>query len=83
MTGFDNFDKAAYYEPRISTIGHIQENIWSACADLFLRIWKGKVEKVLLYGYREGIFWTVAAVKAAAKVPDRGKLSQRADHVRN
>ena len=42
VTGFDNFDKAAYYEPRISTISHIRENVGIACVDLFLHIWKGE-----------------------------------------
>ena len=70
VTGFDNFDKAAYYEPRISTIGHIRENVGIACADLFLRIWKGEDSERFYYTDTEGIFWDSCGCKAA-KVPDQ------------
>lgn len=82
VTGFDNFDKAAYYEPRISTISHIRENVGIACVDLFLHIWKGgKTGPVLLYGYRRhflGQLWLYAGRSAGS-----GRIFKRAGHVWN
>lgn len=70
MTGFDNFDKAAYYVPRISTISHIRENVGVACADLFLRIWKGEKPDRFYYTDTEGVFWDSCGC-TAAEVPDQ------------
>lgn len=51
VTGFDDFDKASYYMPRISTISHIREDVGYLCADIFLRLWRG--EKVPHANYTE------------------------------
>ena len=51
VTGFDDFDKASYYMPCITTIGHIREDVGYLCADLFIRLWAG--EKVPQYNYTE------------------------------
>ncbi|MBO5371255.1 MAG: GGDEF domain-containing protein [Lachnospiraceae bacterium] len=42
VTGFDNFDKAAYYKPQLTTIGHVREEVGYKCMELLLDIWKGK-----------------------------------------
>lgn len=42
VTGFDNFDKAAYYTPRITTVSRIREKIGYAAAETLLDIWSGK-----------------------------------------
>lgn len=57
VTGFDNFDKAAFYSPKITTVGYIREDIGYLCADLLIRIWDGQpVEK---YNYAESryVYW--------------------------
>ena len=41
VTGFDNFDKAAYYTPRITTVSRIREKIGYAAAEIMLDIWAG------------------------------------------
>lgn len=41
VTGFDNFDKAAYYTPRITTVSRIREKIGYAAAEIMLNIWAG------------------------------------------
>ena len=41
VTGFDNFDKAAYYTPRITTVSRIREKIGAAAAEIMLNIWAG------------------------------------------
>ena len=57
VTGFDNFDKASYYMPNISTVGHIREEVGYQCADIFLRIWAGEQVPRLNYTHTECIFW--------------------------
>ena len=49
VTGFDNFDKAAYFYPSITTMSHIREDVGYLCADILLRLWAG--EKVPKYNY--------------------------------
>ncbi len=51
VTGFDNFDKAAYYSPSITTVEHIREEVGYLCADILIRIWNG--EKVPHMNYTE------------------------------
>ncbi len=49
VTGFDNFDKAEYYTPSITTVSHIREDVGNLCVDILLKIWKG--EQVPRYNY--------------------------------
>ena len=49
VTGFDNFDKASYHVPSITTVGHIREEVGYLCADILIRLWKG--EAVPKYNY--------------------------------
>lgn len=42
VTGFDDFDKARYYVPRITTVSHIREKVGYVCVELFLALWNGK-----------------------------------------
>jgi diguanylate cyclase (GGDEF)-like protein len=41
VTGFDDFDKAAFYSPRISTIGFKREAISYAAMEIMSNIWNG------------------------------------------
>ena len=41
VTGFDNFDKACIYEPRITTVGFTKENIAYKAMGLLDQIWSG------------------------------------------
>lgn len=41
VTGFDDFDKASYYKPRITTVSYIREDIAYAAMDLLHHIWNG------------------------------------------
>lgn len=54
VTGFDNFDKAAFYSPKLTTIGHVREDIGYLCADLLIRLWNG--EKVEHHNYAESSY---------------------------
>lgn len=51
VTGFDNFDKAGYYIPSITTVGHIREEAGYRCADILLRLWAG--EEIPRFNYTE------------------------------
>lgn len=42
VTGFDDFDKASYFEPRITTAGFARETIAYNAAELLHRIWNGE-----------------------------------------
>lgn len=42
VTGFDNMDKAMYFEPQITTVGLVREVIGHKCMDVFKDIWDGK-----------------------------------------
>ena len=41
VTGFDNLDKAAYFQPQITTVGHVREEIGEKCLDVLQQIWRG------------------------------------------
>lgn len=42
VTGFDNFDKAGFYMPSITTVGHVREAAAYLGMDVLLRIWRGE-----------------------------------------
>lgn len=68
VTGFDNFDKASYYSPRISTVGHIREEVGYCCADLLLRIWKGEPVERFNFTQTTPIYWDSCGCKSSRKV---------------
>ena len=49
VTGFDNFDKAGFYKPSITTVSHIREEAGYHSMDVLLRLWAG--EKVSRHTY--------------------------------
>lgn len=57
ITGFDNFDKAAFYTPQITTVSHVREEAGYRSAQLLSQIWRG--EKPLRFHYTdvEYKFW--------------------------
>lgn len=42
VTGFDNFDKAGFYYPSITTMGHIREEAGYLATDILIRLWAGQ-----------------------------------------
>lgn len=57
VTGFDNFDKASYYFPRISTVEHIREEVGIKCVDLLLGIWNGEAVPRFNFTKTENLYW--------------------------
>lgn len=71
VTGFDNFDKASFFIPQISTIGHIREEVGYCCADIMLKIWRGEQVPQCNYTKTEGIFWESCGCKAETVIDIR------------
>lgn len=42
VTGFDNLDKAAYFDPQITTVAHMRENIGNKAMKILSDVWAGK-----------------------------------------
>lgn len=49
VTGFDNFDKAACYSPRITTVGFIREEISYHAMELMEEVWNGTGKRRSIY----------------------------------
>ena len=41
VTGFDNFDKAGFYTPRITTMSNVREKLVAKAVDVLIDIWNG------------------------------------------
>jgi len=42
ITGFDNLDKAIYFDPQITTVSHMRENIGNRTMEILADVWAGK-----------------------------------------
>lgn len=42
ITGFDNLDKAIYFDPQITTVSHMRENIGNKTMEILSEVWAGK-----------------------------------------
>ncbi|MCM1182185.1 MAG: diguanylate cyclase [Roseburia sp.] len=68
VTGFDDFDKASYYSPRITTVGHIREEVGYRSADLLLRIWRGEPVERFNFTATTPIYWDSCGCKSSQEV---------------
>ena len=75
VTGFDNFDKAVYFTPSITTVSHIREEVGYACADILIRIWNG--EDVPKLTYTETTFIPAESCGCG------GEMINRREHAKN
>lgn len=75
VTGFDDFDKASFYTPQITTVGHIREEVGYCCADIMLKIWKG--QQVPKFNYTK----TVGFYSESCGCPYKERINVRS-HVR-
>jgi len=41
VTGFDNFDKAGFYSPRITTMSNVREKLVAKAVDALIDVWNG------------------------------------------
>lgn len=72
VSGFDNFDKASYYSPNITTVSHIREEVGYLCADILLRIWDGQQVPRFNYTDTKCIFWESCGCKADIQIDHAG-----------
>lgn len=56
LSGFDNFDKASYYSPRITTVGFTKDTIAYKAMGLLDKIWQGKPAEKVRYVSAECVF---------------------------
>ncbi len=64
VTGFDNFDKASYYVPSITTVGVIREKTAYQAAELLDKIWRGEECANEVYVDSEIVFQDSCGCKA-------------------
>lgn len=71
VTGFDDFDKASYYSPKITTVGHIREEVGVLAVEMFVKIWKG--EKIDRFNYTKTypVYWDSCGCKSNKPVDRR------------
>ena len=74
ITGFDNFDKAAFYTPQITTVSHVREEAGYLCAQLLLDIWNGEKPSRFHYTDVEYKFWESCGCHADYNRQDRQYL---------
>ena len=71
VTGFDNFDKASFYSPKITTVGHIREEVGVLAVEMLLKIWNG--EKIDRFNYTRTypVYWDSCGCKSSKPVDRR------------
>ena len=72
VTGFDNFDKASYYDPRITTVGVIREEIAYNALDMLVRFWNGEKVDSYVHAKTEWVFQDSCGC-IPQKTADRGE----------
>lgn len=68
ITGFDDYDKASYYEPRITTAGFEREEIAYRAMEILVRIWNGESPDHHVYSNVKLVFQDSCGCKR--KMPD-------------
>lgn len=64
VTGFDDLDKSRYYDPKISTVSHIREELGHTAMEMLMEVWECKeVEEIRYTGIRT-IFWDSCGCEA-------------------
>ena len=82
VTGFDNLDKASYYEPRITTVEFSKEDIMYNGMKLLHQIWNGEPQIDYIYADTRYIYQESCHC-ASRNPPDRGQyvIDQITDEV--
>ncbi|MGO4947261.1 diguanylate cyclase [Blautia sp. Sow4_E7] len=72
VTGFDNEDKASYYDPRITTVGFSKADVMADALLLLEKIWQGKAETTYVYAPFNYVFQESCGC-ISQNPPDRGE----------
>lgn len=57
LTGFDDLDKSRYYNPKISTVSYIREELGYAAMEVLEELWQGNAVDEIRYTDIKTIFW--------------------------
>lgn len=57
VTGFDNYDKAAVYSPRISTVDQMKGKTGYQCTEIMFKLWNNEDVPRINHTQTESIFW--------------------------
>ncbi len=77
VTGFDNFDKAAFFTPQISTVEHIREEVGYCCADVLIRLWAGEHVPRFSHTKAECIFGESCGCQSKLEIDIRKHIKSR------
>lgn len=80
VSGFDNFDKASYFTPQISTVGHWREEVGYCCADVLIRLWAGEDVPYFNHTKAECIYWESCGCQSKLEVDLRKHIK---NHIMN
>lgn len=56
VTGFDDFDKASYYSPRLTTVAHVREDVGYCSADILIKLWRNEEVEHFNYTSHNSIY---------------------------
>lgn len=76
VTGFDNLDKAIYFKPQITTVGHMREIIGYQCIENLVKLWNNEPVPKSLFVPSDCIF------TESCGCPNSGLLDYR-EYVKN
>lgn len=71
ITGFDNLDKAVYFDPQITTVSHMREHIGNKTMEILADVWAGKETPVNHFMPSECVF------SESCGCPNSGRLDYR------
>ena len=74
ITGFDDLDKARFYDPRISTISYRREDAGEMAVDLFRKLWNGEEVPYENYINAFPIYWESCDCESDIVVDERAQL---------
>lgn len=57
LTGFDDLDKSRYYDPKISTVSYVREELGYTAMEMLEQIWNGNAVEEIRYTDIRTIFW--------------------------
>lgn len=74
ITGFDDFDKARFYSPRISTVSYKREDAGEMAIQLFFDLWSGKPVEQENYINSTNIYWDSCDCESDIIVDSRAQM---------
>ncbi len=80
VTGYDNLDKAAYFNPQITTVDHNRGNIGKTALKILFQKWKGEQVDAFQYMNSECIFGESCGCPNSGKVDYRNYVKWQIEY---